>query len=101
MLVNFHEDPINLAQLCFDLRNDAFAVIFTTRPNFRDVHKAVDAQMDGKIIPLSVEDHDHDWHHYLINTDIEEFDSDTPNLILKAVEQWKRVGCPFPFAARI
>lgn len=103
MLVNFHKDPINLDQLCFDLRNDGAAVISTILSNFRSIAKKVDGQMDNSTIhSLSVQDTDLHWHDYLVNLDIVEFDSSgTPNLILKAIEQWKRAGSPFPFTARV
>lgn len=102
MLVNFHEDPVNLDQLCSDLVNDGVAVVFTTRTNFRAIAAKVDEQIDATVLPLSVEDHDHDWHHYLINTDLEEFDCDTtPGLILKAVQRWEGAGRRFPFSTRV
>lgn len=102
MIVNFHTDPVALDAICADLANDGVVVIETTRPNFRTIASTIMQHMTECVIPLSVEGLDHDWHHYLINSDVESFESlKTSERVVQAVVKWQAAGSPFPYSTRV
>ncbi|WP_060363056.1 MULTISPECIES: hypothetical protein [Burkholderia] len=103
MLIDFYRDPVDLDAVCRDLSNDGVVVIQTSRPNFRKIEDAVTAQMpDCTILALSTEGEDRQWHHYLINDDIEPFDSSTTGArVGQAVARWQAAGSPFPYSVQV
>ncbi|ABE30562.1 hypothetical protein DR64_107 [Paraburkholderia xenovorans LB400] len=102
MIVNFHTDPVDLDLVCTDLTNDGVVVIETTRPNFKSIAATVMHRMTECVLPLSVEGADHDWHHYLINDDVESFESlITSGRVAQAVVKWQAAGSPFPYTTKV
>ncbi|PQV51903.1 hypothetical protein [Paraburkholderia sp. BL21I4N1] len=102
MIVNFHTDPVGLELICADLANDGVVVIETTRPNFKSIATTVMQRMTECVLPLSVEGMDHDWHHYLINNDVESFESlITSGRVAQAVVKRQAVGSPFPYTTKV
>lgn len=102
MIVSFRTDPIDLDAVCLDLDVDGVVVIETTRPSFSAISSAVMLRMPDCILALSAEDSDHDWHHYLINTEVESFESTlTAQRVIEAVAKWRAVGSPIPYRIRI
>jgi len=103
MLIDFYGDPIDLDAVCRDLSNDGVVVIQTTRPNFRKIEDSVTAKMpDSTILALSTEGDDRQWHHYLVNNDVEPFDSSTTRArVAQAVARWQTAGSPFPYSVNV
>ncbi|WP_433695063.1 hypothetical protein [Paraburkholderia phenoliruptrix] len=103
MLIDFHRDPIDLDAVCTDLSNDGVVVIETTRPNFRKIEDAITVRMpDCTILALSTEGEDRQWHHYLINDDVEPFASSTTSArVALAVTLWQAAGSPFPYNVKV
>ncbi|RKE24446.1 hypothetical protein B0G76_8334 [Paraburkholderia sp. BL23I1N1] len=102
MIVNFHTDPVELDLVCTDLTNDGVVVIETTRPNFKNIASAVMQRMTECVLPLSVEGMDRDWHHYLINNDVESFESlITSGRVAQAVVKWQAAASPMPYSTRV
>jgi hypothetical protein len=102
MIVNFHTDPIDLDAICLDLDRDGVVVIDTTRTNFSAISSAVMQRMPDRVLSLSAEDSDHDWHHYLINTTVESFEATASGQrVIEAVAKWKAVGSPIPYSIRV
>ena len=102
MIVNFHCDPLDLDEICLDLDRDGVVVIETTRPNFSAISSAVMQRMPDCILALSAEDSDHDWHHYLINTEVEGFESSaTGRRVIEAVAKRHAAGSPIPHSVRV
>lgn len=103
MIVNFHACPPDFDAVCADLTNDGVVVIVTTRTNFSEVAAAAIERMPLEgVLPLAVEGADLDWHHYLINTEVEDYDATgTGKRVAKAVAQWQANGSPFPYSARV
>lgn len=102
MIVSFHTDPIDLDAICLDLDRDGVVVIETTRTNFSAISSAVAERLPDCILPLSAENFDHDWHHYLINTAVESFEATaTGQRVIEAVAKWKAVGSPIPYSVRV
>ncbi|WP_175817815.1 hypothetical protein [Burkholderia diffusa] len=103
MLIDFYRDPVDIDAVCHDLMNDGVVVIQTSRPNFRKVADAVELQMpNSTILSLTTEGIDRQWHHYLINDDVEPFSSKTTSaLVARAVAEWQAAGSPFPHSVRV
>lgn len=102
MIVNFHTDPVDFDAICIDLGHDGVVVVETTRPNFSAIASAVIDRMHDDVLPLSVEGNDLVWRHYLINTDVESFETSiTGKRVIEAVDKWQAVGSPRPFSVRV
>jgi len=102
MIVNFHTDPVDFDAICTDLANDGVVVVETTRPNFSKIASAVIDRMHDDVLPLSVEGNDLVWRHYLINTEVESFETSVTGMrVIEAVGKWQAVGSPFPFRVRV
>lgn len=103
MLVDFHADPANLDAICADLANVGVVVVETTRVNFRRIEADVTQCMpDCIVLGLAVKGADQDWHHYLINTEVENFDSSsTGERVVQAVANWQDAGSPLPYSVRV
>jgi hypothetical protein len=102
MIVNFHTDPVDLDVICADLANDGVVVVETTRPNFKSIASTVQQRMTECVLPMAVKGIDHDWYHYLINTEVESFNtSTTGERVAQAAAKWQTAGSPFPYSTLV
>jgi hypothetical protein len=103
MIVNFHTAPVDFDAICADLTHDGVVVIVTTRTNFSEVAAAVIDRMPRQgVLPLAVEGPDLDWHHYLINIEVENYEATaTGKRVADAVAQWQINGSRLPYRAHV
>ncbi|MDN4574794.1 hypothetical protein DBB29_19515 [Pandoraea cepalis] len=103
MLVDFHAASVNLDAICADLANGGVVMVETYRVNFKRVESDVRQLMpDCIVLGLAVEGADRDWYRYLINTEVEDFESSsTSERVARAVEKWQAAGLPLPYSIRV
>lgn len=103
MLVDYQADPVDLGAICVDLVSDGVVMVETTRVNFRRIESDVVARMPYiAVLGLAVKGTDHDWHHYLINTEVEHLDSSsTGKRVAQAVAKWQAAGSTPPYSVMV
>ena len=95
MQLSFHTDPVDISTICAELEEYGAVFIETTRPNFKKISRLVE-DSGSKVLPLTVQSQDGDFHHYLLLYD-DECDLQSTNArVLKAIQAWQSRGYPLP-----
>ncbi len=95
MRVSFHEDPVTVADLCADLRDDGAVYWHTSRPNFRAVAKLIEAQ-GLRVLALCARP-DGDFLNFLVRLDLCDANPRlTEERVADAIARWMGKGEPVP-----
>ena len=96
MEVVFHADPVNIQDICADLETHGTVFIETTRPNFRNIANAVEAN-GTKVLPLAAKGPDGDSHNFLLRFEDNNYQVGiTEERVLTAILAWRAAGEPTP-----
>jgi hypothetical protein len=101
MHVSFHTDPVDIEVICLDLQEHGAVFVETTRTNFDKITQAV-LDRGTRVLPLSTQGADGDFHNFLLYFEDNEYDSSVTNSrVLKAIMSWRAAGSPCPHIERI
>lgn len=96
MEVTFHTDPVSIQDICADLEKHGAVFIETTRPNFRNITDAVEAN-GTKVLPLAAKGPDGDFHNFLLRFEDNDYQLGvTEKRVLNAILAWRAAGAPVP-----
>lgn len=101
MQITFHTDPVNVLDICSDLEQFGAVFIETTRTNFRELTRLVEAH-GTKVLPLSTRGPDGDFHNYFLRFEDNEYEGQaTDDRVLDAILRWQVAGSPLPHVERV
>lgn len=102
MIVCFYSDPIDRNQVCSDLIDGFIVVLLTTRTNARVFESDISSMLRGGVIIPSAVEVDHEWHSYLVNSSLIEYEiGATESSVAKALNTWNEAGSPRTYRVEI
>jgi hypothetical protein len=101
MYVSFHKDPADIPSICTDLQEHDAVFIETTRTNFEEITRLVEAE-GVKVLPLSAQAPDGDFHNFLLSFESDQYQLGvTEKRVLKGIVAWHFAGSPVPHLERV
>jgi hypothetical protein len=96
MRIAFHEDPIDIPELCSDLLDYGVAHFETSRPNFQALARAVRAN-GVNVMTSAAKTAEGYFYYFLLNVDIVEYQAGVTEMrVAQAITRWELAGAPVP-----
>ncbi len=92
MRIRFHQDPVAVGELCRDLQDHGAVYWHTSRPNFLDVIKRIEAQ--GIDVVASCARPGGDFMNFLIRLDLADELQPVTDAVAAAIIRWQHLGEP-------
>jgi len=94
MKISFHADPVNVKNLCDDLKNYGCVYWSTTPTNFKSITEQID-NLGIDVIPLCARTMD-DFLYFLVRTDLVTDSINVQDRAAKVIADWQQRGEPAP-----